>query len=91
MKKANQWMMKTAINISHISMQSVLNVMQPALKLRLLMSGAVRLTDFLFYFLPSLICTHLAEGWAPHLCIFGADCSQREMNNELFTCFSGSH
>lgn len=61
-----------------------------ALMLRLLMFGSARLTYFLSYFLPFLICTQLsAEVWVPRLCVFGADCSQRDVNNEVSTCFIG--
>lgn len=61
-----------------------------ALMLRLLIFRSARLTYFLSYFFPFLICTqHSAEVWVPHLCVFGADCSQRDMNNEVSPCFTG--
>lgn len=61
-----------------------------ALMLRLLMFRSSRFTYFLSYFLLFLTCTqHSAEVWVPSLCVFGADCSQRDMNNEVSTCFTG--
>lgn len=81
LKKANLLMMKTAINIAFVE--------STALMLRLLMFGSVRLTYFL-YFLSFLICKQpSAEVWVPRLYVFGAYCFQRNVNNEVSTCFTG--